>query len=108
MTAPYTAPPGSVPTLRVPDLDGIAAVHLMGIGGAGMNGIARLLLARGLSVSGCDLKESRAVDALRGLGATLSIGHDLAHVGRPDAVVVSSAIPAENPELSGARSAGIP
>ena len=54
----YTPPPGSIPTLGVPSLEGVGRAHLVGIGGAGMQGIARLLLARGVGVSGSDLKES--------------------------------------------------
>jgi UDP-N-acetylmuramate--alanine ligase len=83
-------------------------IHLVGIGGAGMNGIARLLLARGVEVSGSDLKESRAIDELRGLDASVFVGHRRGQVGRPDLVVASSAIPRANVELAEARAAGIP
>ena len=55
-------------------------VHLIGIGGAGMSGIARILLARGVAVSGSDAKESRAVLALRALGARVEVGHDAANL----------------------------
>jgi UDP-N-acetylmuramate--alanine ligase len=84
-------------------------VHLIGIGGAGMNGIARIMLARGLTVSGSDAKDSRAVVALRALGAEVSVGHDAAHLPpAPATVVVSSAIRESNPELAGARERGLP
>jgi UDP-N-acetylmuramate--alanine ligase len=84
-------------------------VHLIGIGGAGMSGIARILLARGHTVSGSDAKESRAVVALRALGADVSVGHDAAHLPpAPATVVVSSAIRDTNPELVGARERGLP
>ncbi len=84
-------------------------VHLIGIGGAGMSGIARILLARGATVSGSDAKDSRAVLALRALGARIEIGHDPAHLPEPPAtVVVSTAIRAANPELVAARERGIP
>ncbi|HWA66368.1 MAG TPA: UDP-N-acetylmuramate--L-alanine ligase [Mycobacteriales bacterium] len=78
----------------------------MGIGGAGMSGIARLLLSRGVAVSGCDAKESAALAALRPLGVTVSIGHDPAHCAEVDTVVVSSAIRPTNPELERAHEVG--
>jgi UDP-N-acetylmuramate--alanine ligase len=87
-------------------------VHLIGIGGAGMSGIARILLARGAVVSGSDAKESGTVLALRALGARIELGHDAAHLppddGEPAVVVVSSAIRESNPELAGARARGLP
>lgn len=85
-------------------------VHLIGIGGAGMSGIARILLARGADVSGSDVKDSRTVLALRALGARIEVGHDAANLGQldgPPTVVVSSAIRDSNPELAGARSGGL-
>ncbi|HEY0814127.1 MAG TPA: UDP-N-acetylmuramate--L-alanine ligase [Pseudonocardia sp.] len=85
------------------------AVHLIGIGGAGMSGIARILLARGAAVSGSDARESAAVLALRALGARVEVGHDAAHLPAPPAtVVVSSAIRETNPELAAARERGLP
>jgi UDP-N-acetylmuramate--alanine ligase len=84
-------------------------VHLIGIGGAGMSGIARILLARGTAVSGSDAKDSRTVLALRALGADVAVGHDAAHLPEPPAtVVVSSAIRESNPELAAARERGLP
>lgn len=88
-------------------------VHMVGIGGAGMSGIARILLARGITVTGSDMKDSRTILALRAAGATVAIGHAAANLelagGQPDVVVTSfAAIPADNPELAGARAAGIP
>ena len=62
----YRPREGSIPTLGVPTLDGVRSVHLIGIGGAGMRNLARLLLARGIAVSGSDLKDS---DGLRELAA---------------------------------------
>jgi len=107
----YTPPPGSIPTLPVPDLAALRRVHMIGIGGAGMSGIARLLLARGIAVSGSDLKASAGQDDLVTLGATVAVGHraeQIAASGSPDAVVVSTAIPEANPELAEARRLGIP
>lgn len=90
-------------------LDG---AHLIGIGGAGMSGIARILVARGAQVSGSDAKESRAVIALRAQGARIAIGQDAANLDQLDggarSVVVSTAIKESNPELAEARRRGLP
>ncbi len=88
-------------------------VHMVGIGGAGMSGIARILLDRGGQVSGSDAKESRGVAALRARGAVIRIGHDESSLdllpGGPTAVVTThAAIPKTNPELVAARRRGIP
>ena len=83
-------------------------VHLIGIGGAGMSGIARILLARGVEVSGSDAKQSRAVLALQALGARIGVGHDPDHLpAAPATVVVSSAIRPANPELVAAHERGL-
>ncbi|MGW4526343.1 UDP-N-acetylmuramate--L-alanine ligase [Amycolatopsis sp. NPDC004378] len=86
--------------------------HLIGIGGAGMSGIARILLARGAFVSGSDAKESRALLSLRAQGAQLFVGQSAENISAlaepPSAVVVSTAIKETNPELAAARAAGIP
>jgi UDP-N-acetylmuramate--alanine ligase len=106
----WTPPPGSIPTLPIPTLDGVRRIHLVGIGGAGMRNLARLLHARGLDVQGSDLKASASLEELRGLGVRVWIGHDAAHLdegGRPDVVVISSAIRAGNPELDGAAARSI-
>jgi UDP-N-acetylmuramate--alanine ligase len=104
----YRPPPGSIPTLEVPDLSAVRRVHLVGIGGAGMSGLARLLLARGARVSGSDLKSSSALSQLRSIGADTSVGHAPGHVGEADAVVVSTAIRPDNPEVAEAHRRGIP
>jgi len=83
-------------------------VHLIGIGGAGMSGLARILLELGWRVSGSDLKLSPVTDRLVSLGATVFRGHAAEHVGSCDLVVVSSAIKPDNPELAAARARGIP
>jgi UDP-N-acetylmuramate--alanine ligase len=86
----------------------VTTVHFVGIGGAGMSGIARLLLARGCAVTGSDAQESAVTRALRGEGAVVHVGHDAAHVGGAARVVYSAAIPPENPELAEAARRGIP
>jgi UDP-N-acetylmuramate--alanine ligase len=98
-----TSTPVSTST-TAPDL---SAVHLVGIGGAGMSGIARVLLARGADVSGSDAKDSRTMAALRALGAAVSVGHDAAHVEGARSVVVSTAIREDNPELVEAHRRGL-
>ncbi|MDQ3951602.1 MAG: Mur ligase domain-containing protein, partial [Actinomycetota bacterium] len=85
----------------------VSAVHFVGIGGAGMSAIAKVLLERGVPVSGSDLKASRPATLLEAMGARVHIGHDAAHVSGAGVVVVSSAIPDRNPELRAAREAGI-
>ncbi|MGI5260848.1 UDP-N-acetylmuramate--L-alanine ligase [Streptomyces angustmyceticus] len=83
--------------------------HFIGIGGAGMSGIAKILAQRGAQVAGSDAKDSATAQALRALGATVHIGHAAGHLA-PDAtsVVVSSAIREDNPELAAAHERGIP
>lgn len=87
-------------------------IHIIGIGGAGMSGIARILLARGRSVSGSDAKDSRRLQSLVPLGAEVFVGHDaqqLRIAGQlPSTVVVSTAISPENVELKAAIELGIP
>lgn len=78
-------------------------IHLVGIGGIGMSGVARLLLERGFEVSGSDLQPSSLCDSLVALGAQIYQGHCQEHVNGADLVVVSSAIPEDNPELVEAR-----
>jgi UDP-N-acetylmuramate--alanine ligase len=85
-----------------------SSVHFVGIGGAGMSAIAKVLLERGVRVSGSDLKPSRPATLLEAMGARVHVGHDAAHVEGADAVVFSSAIPERNPELRAARAAGMP
>ncbi len=87
----------------VPALPELGPVHFIGIGGAGMSGIARILLARGVPVSGSDRRDTPTLLALRALGARVSVGHDPAHLADADTVVVSTAIRPDNPELAAAR-----
>ena len=83
-------------------------VHLVGVGGAGMSGIARVLVQRGHIVSGSDLNESRALEELRVLGANIAVGHDGANIAGAHIVVTSTAVPASNPEVIAAHKANIP
>jgi UDP-N-acetylmuramate--alanine ligase len=86
----------------------LGVVHFIGIGGSGMSGIARLLIGMGHKVTGSDLRDTDNVEALRALGAVISIGHDEAHLGDPDTVVVTSALWPTNPEYLLARKRNIP
>jgi len=86
----------------------VKRVHFVGIGGAGMSGIAEVLVTQGYTVSGSDLAESAATRRLARLGAHVAIGHDAAHVANADAVVISAAVAADNPEVTAARERGIP
>jgi len=85
----------------------LGRVHFAGIGGAGMSGIARIMLARGVGVSGSDSAGSEVLDTLAGLGAKVHVGHAAAHLGDADTLVVSSAIRDDNPELAEARRRGL-
>jgi UDP-N-acetylmuramate--alanine ligase len=83
-------------------------VHFVGIGGAGMSGIARILLARGATVSGSDAQASATTRLLEREGARVFVGHDASHVGAVDRLIYSAAVPADNPELAEAERRGIP
>ncbi len=86
----------------------IKNIHFVGIGGAGMSGIAEVLLNLGYRVSGSDAAEGANVKRLRGLGANVHIGHAAENVQKADVLVVSTAITADNPELVAARERNIP
>ncbi|MFD5737630.1 UDP-N-acetylmuramate--L-alanine ligase [Streptomyces sioyaensis] len=83
--------------------------HFIGIGGAGMSGIAKILAQRGAQVAGSDAKDSATAQALRALGVTVHLGHAAGHLAEDaTSVVVSSAIRPDNPELAAAQERGIP
>ena len=84
-----------------------STIHFVGIGGGGMSGIARILLALGADVSGSDVKDSSVLDGLRTLGARIAIGHSEGNVPQSGVLVVSSAIAEGNPELIAARARGL-
>ncbi len=83
-------------------------VHFVGIGGAGMSGIARILAGLGYQVTGSDIKESEVTNKLRALGVTCFIGHSAENVEGAEMEVVSTAIPPNNPEILRAKEKGIP
>jgi UDP-N-acetylmuramate--alanine ligase len=83
-------------------------IHFVGIGGIGMSGIAELLANLGYDVSGSDAKRSDVTGRLETMGVRVTSGHDAAHVGNADVVVVSSAIQGDNPEVAEARRRSIP
>jgi len=88
-------------------LDELGRVHFVGIGGAGMSGIARVMLERGVAVSGSDSGSPGVLSELAALGAVVHTGHAAEHLGAADTVVVSSAIRPSNPELAEARRRGL-
>lgn len=98
---------GERPAVAPPALEDLGAVHLVGIGGAGMSVVARLLVARGVRVQGSDAKDSAVVEALRADGVTVHVGHEAGNVTGADTLVLSSAVRPDNPELVAARAAGL-
>lgn len=83
-------------------------LHFIGIGGSGMSGIARIMLAKSIEVAGSDSKDSQILLSLETLGAKIFIGHSASNIGQAQLVVVSAAIAADNPEVVAARKLGIP
>jgi UDP-N-acetylmuramate--alanine ligase len=95
-----------VPSELLP-ADQLGRVHFVGIGGAGLSAIARIMLARGVPVSGSDANDSPTLEALRELGARVHLGHDAAHVRDVDTLVVSTAVREDNPEYVAAAEQGL-
>jgi UDP-N-acetylmuramate--alanine ligase len=85
----------------------LGAVHLIGVGGVGMSGLARLLLARGIRVSGSELREWPVLAALRAMGGTIHMRHEISNLDGVDTVVYSTAIPDDHLELVEARRRGL-
>ncbi len=83
-------------------------LHFVGIGGAGMNGIAQVMLNLGYRISGSDLRANAPIQRLREQGATIHIGHAAEHIAQADAVIISSAVAQDNPEVVAAREARVP
>lgn len=94
--------------IEIPEMRRIQRLHFIGIGGAGMCGIAEVLLNQGYAIAGSDIKESKTTERLRSLGAEIFIGHRAENVAGADVIVVSTAIDAENPEIIAARAARLP
>ena len=95
------------PETSVPDAADLGAVHFVGVGGISMSGLAAMMRARGMTVSGSDSRDSRELTALRALGVRTTVGHTAGAVAGADTVVVTSAIRPDNPELVAARAAGL-
>src|SRR6266849_577245 len=92
----------------IPPIRAGSHVHVIGIGGAGMSAVARILLQRGVNVSGSDRQLNDTTRALQREGATIHEGHAAANVAGSDVVFVTSAAKDDNPEIVAARAAGIP
>ncbi|NQY83698.1 MAG: UDP-N-acetylmuramate--L-alanine ligase [Alcanivorax sp.] len=92
----------------VPEMRRIRGIHFVGIGGAGMCGIAEVLANQGYAISGSDIKESPVVDHLRSLGARVEIGHRAENIGDADVVVTSSAVNTDNLEVAEAHARRVP
>ena len=88
-------------------LEGIKKLHFVGIGGVGMSAIAEVMLDKGYEISGSDLSESAVVKHLKAKGATIYKGHDALNVEGKEALVLSSAIHQDNPELVAAKAKGL-
>jgi len=93
---------------QVPEMRRIRGIHFIGVGGAGMSGIAEVLKNQGYEVSGSDIKESLVTDRLRAMGIQVYIGHREENSANADVVVVSSAVSSDNPEVVSARSRRVP
>ncbi len=99
---------GSMVLSEIPEMRRISLIHFVGIGGAGMCGIAEVLRNQGYQISGSDLHQSAVTKRLASLGVKIYFGHDAANVAHADVVVVSSAIDEQNPEVSAARESRTP
>jgi len=100
--ATYNAP------IKIPEMRRVKRIHFVGIGGAGMGGIAEVLLNEGYEISGSDIGENQVVDRLTALGANITIGHAESNIVGASVIVVSTAINADNPELLNAQKLRIP
>jgi UDP-N-acetylmuramate--alanine ligase len=88
--------------------ENLGAVHFVGIGGAGMSGIAHLFVSAGITVTGSDIRATEIVESLRSRGVAVAIGHAAENIGTADTLVVTGAIAEDNPEYVAARQSGIP
>jgi len=94
--------------IAIPEMRRVKRIHFVGIGGAGMGGIAEVLLNEGYQISGSDIGENLVVKRLKKLGASVQIGHDAKHIMGASVIVVSTAISKDNPELVEAQNSRIP
>ena len=94
---------GLITPIELPEVDELGAVHFVAIGGSGMNGIASMMLAQGIPVSGSDRQDSKYLRSLEAQGARVYVGHRAEQLGDAATVVASSAIRDSNPELAEAR-----
>jgi UDP-N-acetylmuramate--alanine ligase len=92
----------------VPSLESLGRVHFVGIGGVGMSAVARIMVARGVPVSGSDAKDLPVMADLATAGARIAVGYASANLGDAQTVVAGSAIRPDNPEIVAAREAGLP
>ena len=97
-----------MPELEMPVMGRVKHIHFVGVGGAGMSGIAEVLHNLGYQVSGSDIRENQATEHLQKLGIAIHLEHDQANINGSDVVVVSSAVDMANPELCAAREKRIP
>ncbi len=93
---------------KVPEMRRVKRIHFVGIGGAGMGGIAEVLLNEGYQISGSDIGENQVVKRLTALGAKVFIGHESDNISGASVIVVSTAIDSDNPELVAAKAHRIP
>jgi len=98
----------AIKAYEVPEMRRIRQIHFVGIGGVGMCGIAEVLLNQGYKISGSDMRSSAVTEHLEQLGAQIHIGHAAGNIAGADVVVTSTAVPATNPEVAGAREKRIP
>ncbi|OEY66698.1 UDP-N-acetylmuramate--L-alanine ligase [Marinobacter sp. X15-166B] len=101
-------PTNSTLAYQAPEMRRIRNIHFIGIGGAGMSGIAEVMKNQGYDVSGSDMRVSAVTDRLKALGVTVQIGHQASNSATADVVVVSSAVADDNPELVSARARRVP
>ncbi|MFE4197294.1 UDP-N-acetylmuramate--L-alanine ligase [Paenarthrobacter sp. NPDC056912] len=95
-------------TNNIAPLDTLGRVHFIGIGGVGMSAVARIMVSRGVPVSGTDAKDLPVMHDLSSAGARIAVGYDAGNLGDAQTIVAGSAIRADNPELMAARRAGLP
>ncbi len=92
----------------IPEMRRVKRIHFVGIGGAGMCGIAEVLINEGYQITGSDLAQNIVTERLASMGAQIFIGHQASHIEQASVVVVSTAIKADNPEVEAAKALRIP